>query len=514
MKKQKKFVKQHKKQKGQEEQWNRKQGIYEKYIKRPLDFLCALFAIVLFSPVILVISVLVLIKLGSPILFTQERPGLHGKVFKLYKFRSMSEKKDKNGKLLPDEQRLGSFGKTLRATSLDELPELFNILKGDMSIVGPRPLLVRDMVFMTKEQKKRYKVRQGLTGLAQIMGRNAIDWEKKLKYDVKYIEKISFFFDLWILWKTIKAVIKQNGITEEGSATARDYGDYLLLKGIITKQEYQEKQKEADQILRNSIWIKKDNQEDLVSIIMPSYNTERFIGMSIQSVIDQTYQNWELILVDDCSTDNTEKEVLSFKDKRIRFLKNPVNVGAAITRNRALQEASGRWIAFLDSDDLWEKRKLEYQIKFMKKNGYHFSYTNYIEIDEQNHPSGIRVTGPKHITRKGMYQYCWPGCLTVMYDKDYVGDIQISNIRKNNDYAIWLKVIKKTECYLLNEYLAKYRKRSGSISNLNYFALIQWHYRLFREAENKNVISSIFYTGLNLMFGVWKKIFYVSNRRR
>ena len=347
MKKQKKFVKQHKKQKGQEEQWNRKQGIYEKYIKRPLDFLCALFAIVLFSPVILVISVLVLIKLGSPILFTQERPGLHGKVFKLYKFRSMSEKKDKNGKLLPDEQRLGSFGKTLRATSLDELPELFNILKGDMSIVGPRPLLVRDMVFMTKEQKKRYKVRQGLTGLAQIMGRNAIDWEKKLKYDVKYIEKISFFFDLWILWKTIKAVIKQNGITEEGSATARDYGDYLLLKGIITKQEYQEKQKEADQILRNSIWIKKDNQEDLVSIIMPSYNTERFIGMSIQSVIDQTYQNWELILVDDCSTDNTEKEVLSFKDKRIRFLKNPVNVGAAITRNRALQEASGRWIAFV-----------------------------------------------------------------------------------------------------------------------------------------------------------------------
>ena len=212
MKKQKKFVKQHKKQKGQEEQWNRKQGIYEKYIKRPLDFLCALFAIVLLSPVMLVISVLVLIKLGSPILFTQERPGLHGKVFKLYKFRSMSEKKDKNGKLLPDEQRLGSFGKTLRATSLDELPELFNILKGDMSIVGPRPLLVKYLPYYTDKEQHRHDVRPGLTGISQISGRNNLPGKERLQLDINYVTKITFWNDISIFLKTIKKVISKQDV--------------------------------------------------------------------------------------------------------------------------------------------------------------------------------------------------------------------------------------------------------------------------------------------------------------
>ena len=212
MKKQKMFVKQHKKQKGQEEQWNRKQGIYEKYIKRPLDFLCALFAIVLLSPVMLVISVLVLIKLGSPILFTQERPGLHGKVFKLYKFRSMSEKKDKNGKLLPDEQRLGSFGKTLRATSLDELPELFNILKGDMSIVGPRPLLVKYLPYYTDKEQHRHDVRPGLTGISQISGRNNLPWKERLQLDINYVTKITFWNDISIFLKTIKKVISKQDV--------------------------------------------------------------------------------------------------------------------------------------------------------------------------------------------------------------------------------------------------------------------------------------------------------------
>lgn len=250
---------------------------------------------------------------------------------------------------------------------------------------------------------------------------------------------------------------------------------------------------------------------DLVSIVMPSYNTGRFIKETIQSVLNQTYENWELIIVDDCSTDNTDKVIQPFLiDRRIRYLKNKKNSGAAVSRNRALKAAKGKWIAFLDSDDLWEQDKLEEQIAFMQDNGYHFSYTNYIEIDEESKPNGKSVTGPKRITKHGIYNYCWMGCLTVMYDAEEVGLIQIADIKKNNDYAMWLKVCKKADCYLLDKILAKYRKRSGSISNHRYMKLIKWHYKLYRDAEKRNPISSFILTVRNLFFGVLKKIKYVT----
>lgn len=251
---------------------------------------------------------------------------------------------------------------------------------------------------------------------------------------------------------------------------------------------------------------------DLVSIIMPSYNTGKFIAKSIHSVQKQTYSNWELLIVDDYSTDDTDEVVLQFQDPRIRYLKNSENSGAAISRNRALKEARGRWIAFLDSDDLWKPEKLEKQIQFMVNNGYYFSYTNYIEIDEHSKSLGTYVTGPKHITKTGMYNYCWPGCLTVMYDRNIVGDIQIRDIRKNNDYAMWLRVIQKADCWLLDEYLAEYRKRAGSISNHSYFALIAWHYRLFHEAEEFAPLISLILTGRNIIFGLLKKKRYVRKK--
>lgn len=249
---------------------------------------------------------------------------------------------------------------------------------------------------------------------------------------------------------------------------------------------------------------------ELVSIIMPSYNTGRFIRETIESVLAQTYTNWELIIVDDCSTDDTDEVVKEFlEDERIHYLKNDKNSGAAVSRNRALREAKGKWIAFLDSDDLWLPEKLEKQISFMEANGYHFSYTNYSEIDENSNTLGRTVTGPKKITKTGMYNYCWMGCLTVMYNADIVGLIQIEDIKKNNDYAMWLKACHKATCYLLNEDLAKYRKRSGSISNHSYIALIKWHYRLFYEAEKKNALVSWVFTFRNLFFGVLKKLNYV-----
>lgn len=224
--------------------------MYKKYIKRPLDILCALLAITVFSWLYLSVALLVRIKLGSPVLFRQKRPGKDGKIFMLYKFRTMTDEKDAEGNLLPDDVRLTKFGRFLRSTSLDELPEAFNILKGDMSVIGPRPQLVRDMVFFTDEQMKRQTVRPGLSGLAQISGRNGITWEEKLNFDLEYIKEITFLNDARIVFQTVwKAFVKQDGISQEGMDTAEDLGDYLLRAGIVTSEEYEEKQQNARQLL-------------------------------------------------------------------------------------------------------------------------------------------------------------------------------------------------------------------------------------------------------------------------
>ena len=224
--------------------------MYKKYIKRALDVLCSLAAIIVFSWLYIIVAVLVKIKLGSPVIFKQDRPGLNGKIFKLYKFRTMTDERDENGNLLPDDVRLTKFGKLLRNTSLDELPEAFNILKGDMSVVGPRPQLVRDMVFFTQEQMKRQSVKPGLSGLAQISGRNGITWGEKIDYDLEYIKNITFFEDVRIVFMTVwQAFVKQDGISQEGMDTAEDLGDYLLRCGKVDKAEYDKKQEESRMLL-------------------------------------------------------------------------------------------------------------------------------------------------------------------------------------------------------------------------------------------------------------------------
>lgn len=495
----------------------RKMGFYEKYVKRAIDITCATGAIVVFSPLYLGVALLVRTKLGSPVLFTQDRPGLIGPdgketIFKMYKFRSMTDERDENGELLPDDVRLTKFGKWLRNTSLDELPEAFNILNGTMSVIGPRPQLVRDMVFMTDTQRMRHTAKPGLSGLAQVNGRNAISWEDKINWDLKYIEKVSFKEDLKIILETVKkAFIKQEGITQDDMATAEDYGDYLLRTEKVDKNEYEQKQQMAKKILIENDGIER--KAGLVSIIMPSYNTAPYIKQTIQSVLDQTYTNWELIIVDDCSTDNTNEVVDTIKDCRIHYLKNEKNSGAAISRNKALREAKGQWIAYLDSDDLWMPEKLEKQIKFMKENGCAFSYTNYEEIDVDGNKTGVKVTGPKKITKTGMFNYCWPGCLTVMYDANKIGLIQIEDIKKNNDYAMWLKVCRKADCYLLDEILGQYRKgRVGSVSTHSIRTMIGWHYILFRENEKMKAITAFICTIRNLLFGFWKKVKYVERK--
>ena len=232
-------------------------GFYESYIKRLMDIVCSVAAIAVFSWLYIIVAILVRVKLGSPVLFKQPRPGKidpetgRETIFYMYKFRSMSDERDMDGNLLPDDVRLSKFGKALRATSLDELPEAFNILKGDMSIIGPRPQLVRDMVFMTAEERMRHTAKPGLSGLAQVNGRNGITWEEKLSWDLKYIENVSFLGDVRIILQTVmKAFVKQEGITDGDMATAYDYGDWLLKEGEIAAEEYEKRQKEAKHLLR------------------------------------------------------------------------------------------------------------------------------------------------------------------------------------------------------------------------------------------------------------------------
>lgn len=247
----------------------------------------------------------------------------------------------------------------------------------------------------------------------------------------------------------------------------------------------------------------------LVSIVMPSFNTAEYIRASIESIINQTYQNFELIVVDDLSSDNSVEIINSFNDPRIKLIKNEKNSGAGVSRNTAIRLAKGDYMAFLDSDDLWENTKLEKQLDFMISNNYAFTYTNYIEIDENSDKTGTFITGPKKICKYGYYLFDWAGCLTVMYDIKKVGLIQIADIKKRNDYAFWLKITKNHKCYLLNETLGSYRRRIGSVSNVKTKQLIKSHYEMFRKSENFGVVSSSIFTFINMVFVTLKKIIYV-----
>lgn len=227
--------------------------MYSRCLKRVLDFCCALLAIVCLSPLLVALTLVGAVKMKGNPFFTQPRPGLNEKIFKLVKFRTMTNEKDAQGNLLPDDMRLNAYGKFLRSTSLDELPELFNILRGDMAVIGPRPQLVRDMVFMTPEQRKRHTVRQGLSGLAQVNGRNAVTWETKINYDLEYIKHITFLGDVKIILTTLGKVFKRDGITEENCDTATDLADYLLAEGRITREQYDLGQAEAKKLIAEAL---------------------------------------------------------------------------------------------------------------------------------------------------------------------------------------------------------------------------------------------------------------------
>lgn len=363
----------------------RKMSFYEKYVKRSVDVICATGAIVVFSPLYLGVAILVKTKLGSPVLFTQDRPGLIGPdgketVFKMYKFRTMTDERDENGEFLPDDVRLTKFGKWLRNTSLDELPEAFNILNGTMSIIGPRPQLVRDMVFMSDEQRMRHTAKPGLSGLAQINGRNSISWEEKINWDLKYIRKISFLEDMRIIFSTVKkAFIKQEGITQDDMATAEDYGDYLLRTEKVDKVEYDDKQGQAKTILNNSIIEKDDKKriervkqsakEKKYSVLMSLYKKEKpeYLRIALNSMLKQTIEPDEIVLVEDGPLTDELYEVLS-DYPMLHRIRNEKNLGLGLALNVGLKQCRNELVARMDTDDCSKPNRCEKQLaRFLEK---------------------------------------------------------------------------------------------------------------------------------------------------
>lgn len=460
-----------------------KAGVYEKYIKRGLDIVLSFGGLVILSPILAGIAIAIKIDDPGPVLFTQKRVGQNKKYFKLHKFRSMKmcTPHDVPTHMLDNpDQYITRVGKFIRAHSLDELPQIWDIFIGNMSVIGPRPALWnQDLLTAERDKYGANDVKPGLTGWAQINGRDEIEIVDKAKLDGEYVHNMGVGMDAKVFLQSVHVIRGDDSVVEGGT-------------GEMKKHE-------------------RTDQSELVSIIMPSYNTAKFITDTIQSVLNQTYQNWELLIVDDCSTDNSDEVIASFNDPRIKIFKNEKNSGAAISRNKAIAEAAGKWIAFLDSDDLWLPEKLEKQINFMRKNGYHFSYTNYVEIDEDNILNGTMVTGPKKVSNLAMHTFNYMGCLTVMYDCEYVGLIQIENLKKRNDYAIWVKVAKYCPAYLLDEVLAQYRIRnSGSVMNRSKGPLSRqkYNYYLWNQGEHMGKVSSLVLTCINLVFGTMKTVVY------
>ena len=438
----------------------REMGFYEKYVKRAIDVTCATGAIVVFSPIYLGVAALVRAKLGSPVLFTQDRPGLVGPdgketVFKMYKFRSMTDERDENGDLLPDEVRLTKFGKWLRNTSLDELPEAFNILNGTMSVIGPRPQLVRDMVFMSKEQRMRHTAKPGLSGLAQVNGRNAISWEDKMNWDLKYIKKVTFKDDLKIIFDTVKkAFIKQEGITQDDMATAEDLGDYLLRTEKVNQAEYECQQRKAKMILVNEIdnMSKKIdlNKHEPFSVAISVYKSDNpiYFDRALSSITDlQTIKPDEVVLVvDGPVSKDIDLVIKKYEDKYPFFnvIRLETNGGLGNALKIAVENAKYDLIARMDSDDVSVNTRFAEQLSFFVNNPdidiVGGDITEF--IDKESNVVGKRsVPKSNYEIREYMKTRCAMNHVSVMYKKASVINAgRYQDWFWNEDYYLWIRM--------------------------------------------------------------------------
>lgn len=506
----------------------RKMGIYEKYVKRGIDVVCATGAIAVFSPLYLGVSLLVKTKLGSPVLFTQDRPGLIGPdgketVFKMYKFRSMTDERDENGDLLPDDVRLTKFGKWLRNTSLDELPEAFNILNGTMSVIGPRPQLVRDMVFMSDEQRMRHTAKPGLSGLAQVNGRNAISWEDKINWDLKYIDKVSFKGDLKIIFDTVmKAFIKQEGITQDDMATAEDYGDYLLRTNIINKESYDVKQAEAKQILENTNnvrdddirieAVKKSAKEKKYSVLMSLYKKEKpeYLRLALDSMLNQTVVPDEIVLVEDGPLTDELYSVLE-DYPMLKRIKNETNLGLGLALNVGLKECRNELVARMDTDDCSKPERCEKQLERFLEKPYLAIVGSHID-EFSGDPSNVVSQRIVPITSEEIYEFAKKRSAfnhpAVMYSKTAVLENNgYANLKRNQDVDLFGRMqFKGYKAENIDEALLWFRssdelaKRRKSWQNTwSYIATIRKFWKMGYSSFFDYAMVGIAQTGMYLM---------------
>lgn len=506
----------------------RKMGFYEKYIKRMMDVVCATGAIVCFSPIYLGVAALVRLKLGSPVLFTQDRPGLidkNGKetVFKMYKFRTMTDERDENGELLPDEIRLTKFGKWLRSTSLDELPEAFNILNGTMSVIGPRPQLVRDMVFMTPEQRRRHTAKPGLSGLAQVNGRNAISWEDKLNWDLKYIEKVSFARDVEIIMSTVKkAFIKQEGISQDDMATAEDLGDYLLRTEKITIEEYDEKMSEAKKILSNEKNSKSDEKRITAveeaaknkkySVLMSLYKKEKpeYLKLALDSMLDQTIAPDEIVLVEDGPLTEELYAVLD-EYPSLHRVKNETNLGLGLALNVGLKACRNELVARMDTDDCSKPERCEKQLARFEEKPYLSIVGSHIDefIGDISNVVSKRIVPT---SSESIYEYAKKRSAfnhpAVMYSKTAVLDNGgYADLKRNQDVDLFGRMqFKGYKAENIDESLLWFRssdelaKRRKSWQNTwSYIATIRKFWKMGYASFADYVVVGIAQTGMYLM---------------
>ena len=434
----------------------RKMGFYEKYVKRGLDVVCASAAIICFSPLYIGVALLVKFKLGSPIIFTQDRPGLIDKdgketVFKMYKFRTMTDERDENGELLPDDVRLTKFGAWLRKTSLDELAEAFNILNGTMSVIGPRPQLVRDMTFMTKEQRMRHTAKPGLSGLAQVNGRNSITWEDKLEWDQKYIKKIGFKEDVRIIFETVKkAFIKQEGISQDDMATAEDFGDYLLRTGKIDIDQYHIKHEQAKMIMSVENMRNIGKIENKYSVLMSLYEKENVDNFrtAIYSMIKQTLVPDEIVLVEDVIlTEQLYNEIDKIKDNYPGLITSVVhekNQGLGLALQHGLEVARNEIIVRMDTDDIAIPERCQLQLDYMNRHLDVSIVGGQIEefIGDIGNVVGKRIVP---ITDELLKRYLKKRCpfnhMTVMFRKSDI--LEVGSYQEwfwNEDYYLWIRL--------------------------------------------------------------------------
>lgn len=506
----------------------REMGFYEKYVKRAIDVTCATGAIVVFSPIYLGVAALVRTKLGSPVLFTQDRPGLVGPdgketVFKMYKFRSMTDERDENGDLLPDEVRLTKFGKWLRNTSLDELPEAFNILNGTMSVIGPRPQLVRDMVFMSKEQRMRHTAKPGLSGLAQVNGRNAISWEDKMNWDLKYIKKVTFKEDLKIILETVKkAFIKQEGITQDDMATAEDLGDYLLRTEKVDSKDYEIKQEEAKDILKCTNNTKNDEkriklvkesaEQKKYSVLMSLYKKENpeYLRIAIDSMLNQTVAPDEIVLVEDGPLTDELYAVLD-DYPILHRIKNEKNLGLGLALNVGLKECRNELVARMDTDDCSKPERCEKQLQRFLEKPYLAIVGSHIDefIGDTSNVISQRIVPT---TSEEIYKFAKKRSAfnhpTVMYSKTAVLENNgYANLKRNQDVDLFGRMqFKGYKAENIDEALLWFRssdelaKRRKSWQNTwSYIATIRKFWKMGYSSFTDYAIVGIAQTGTYLM---------------